>query len=378
LLGDKGLADLPNLERSEYWEKVIAEIPDEEIPPWVSMNDIPYVRYWMKRFVKYEVDKEHKIGYIVWNRPAKLNAGLPYAASEACLVARDDPNIKVIVMKGAGRAFGAGYDITPRPPRPGEPNGYYSKRTKTGVEEWTLTHREERMNEFYRHRMWDNPKPIIVSAHGFVTAGALHVTAHCDMVVASDDALFGYPILRAGGALGIKAVWPHYIGLRKAKEMLMTGCYISAQEAYIRGWVNTIVPREKLEEETFILAKGVASLPAPQLATVKRALNNYYDGQLGLRSFLDWGEVCEAIEGHYLGSEKEYGTPTWIDKQRERGLSYYLRERGKPFEGMDRWWREKYAARPKFEKGRLEKDWKKIAEEQKKRAEEYYKKKKDK
>jgi hypothetical protein len=138
-----------------------------------------------------------------------------------------------------------------------------------------------------------------------------------------------------------------------------------------------VVPKEKLEEETFLIAKSVATIPSVQTSIVKRFMNNYYDGQMGLRVYQDSAEGIESFKGWYLGTETEWGTRTWRLKQMERGLSYALRERDRPFEDLDRWWREKLAARPKFETGRLERDWKKIAEEQKKKAEELAKKEKE-
>jgi enoyl-CoA hydratase len=358
----KMVIEIPKAEPSEYWNKVMADVADDVPEPWLSPNSVPHVRIWTKKFIKFEVDKENKIGYVILNRPAKLNAGCPYAASEACAIAKDDPDVKAIVIKANGRAFCAGYDITPRPPSP-DPE-------KTRVERYMMEPRNHAMNEVYRTRIWENPKPIIGSVHGFVTAGGLHMLSHADMVIASEDAVFGYPILRRGSALGPKAVWWYLWGIRKAKEMLFTGCYVSAQEAYVKGYLNKVVPREKLEEETFILAKAVATLPSHRVATSKRIINDYFDGQLGWRAFLSTAEIISGMTHEYDGSPTEYGTPAWNREMQKKGLSYLLRQRDKPFEDMDRWWREKLAARPKFETGRLEKDWAKIAEEQKKKAEE--------
>jgi len=369
----------PKLEPSEYYQKRIEKIPDEPAPPpWTSQNHEEWSPWFMKKFIIYEVDKEHKVCYITLNRPEKLNAGLPFPTSEACLVARDDPEVKVIVIRANGRAFCAGYDITPKP-EPPEPETFPSALMRAGgggprIEWWTTTPREGHMNDYYRVRLWDNYKPIIGSCHGFVTAGAFHMLSWADLVVASEDAIFGYPILRQGGAIGAKAVWPMYWGVRKTKEKLFTGCYTSAEEAQIRGYVNKVVPREKLGEETTILANSIATLPLVQTALMKRSVNNWMEATWDLRVYADIYEGPGAYLGEYQGSEEEYFTPKWHTKQREKGLSYALRQRDQPFALLDKWWREKIAARPKFQTGRLETDWKKIAENEKKKAEEAAKK----
>lgn len=340
------MAAVGRFEPSDFWKKEMAKIPDEPKPPaWVKPNqDHEWIPYLTKQRIRYEVDTEHKVGYVIMNRPEKLNAGCPYLVCHASLLARDDPDVKVIVVKSVGRAFCAGYDMSPvarHPEKVGAP-----KR----VRPWG--HRERQMSEFYRNHLWDNPKPIIVSAHGFVTAGAVNMSSFCDIVISSEDAIFGYPVLRdRGGGDGARAVWPHYWGLRKAKEICFLGSYVTAQEAYIRGFVNRVVSREKLEEETDIIARAMATLSSDGLRRVKLQMNAYYDGQLGLRTYLDVAQTGFPTDRSKIPAG-DYGSQKWYDDMMAGGLANFLRARDGPFAEIDRWWREKVAARPKFEKGK--------------------------
>jgi hypothetical protein len=182
--------------------------------------------------------------------------------------------------------------------------------------------------------------------------------AHCDIIIAADNALFAYPPVRWGNAAGSPITfWPYYVGLRKSKELAFTGNMMSAEEAYNFHWVNRVVPYDKLEEETDKFARAMASLPLNTLVIAKRSINNFYES-MGLRSQLDYAEALKAFAGNYPGTE--VGSPKWRDtRPKEVGLSAFLRERDAAFVEVDRWWREIAAARPKFEKGSKESLYKK-------------------
>jgi enoyl-CoA hydratase len=325
-----------SINSTEHWKKVTEKISDEEPPEWAGPNTQEYIQYYMKKWIKYEV--KDGILYITLSRPEKLNAGLPYPAAEACLVARDDPEVRVIVLKGLGRAFCAGYDVSPRPPKPGAP-----KPGEVSIaERWALRKYEESMSEFYHRRLWENPKPIIGSVHGFCLAGGCNLLAHADLIIASEDSLFGYPPTR-WGTLGVQTLMPLYFGLRKSKELLMTGNMITATEAYNFGWLNKVVAREDLEKETDLLAHAIKSIPKTNVSLVKRFLNNIWE-QLGMTNAqLSFAELIRGVAGTYR-VETERGTGAWWNKTREElGLANALRERDKPFVEVDRWWRERFA-----------------------------------
>jgi enoyl-CoA hydratase len=225
------------------------------------------------------------------------------------------------------------------------------------VEGYSQGHREWLMTDYYHRCLWDNPKPIIGSVHGFCLAGFCNMLAHCDIIIAADNAIFGYPPVRWGNAGAPQTFWPHYVGLRKAKELALTGNFMSAQEAYNFHWVNKVVPLEKLEEETDKFSRAMASLPLNTLVIAKRSINNFYES-MGLKSQLDYVEALKAFAFTYPGTE--VGSPHWRStRPKEIGLSAFLRERDAAFVEVDRWWRERHAARPKFERGTKEELYKK-------------------
>ena len=167
-------------------------------------------------------EKRGPIAYVTLNRPDKLNALSDDLQLEVREVLEDagweDDDIRVIVLKAAGRAFSAGFDIT------------------TGAD----LHAVARRDRFLKGKgfsasswwdvFWNNPKPIIAQIHGFCVAGGLATATFCDLRICSEDAKFGAPEIRTGGPY-IPAVWPWVIGMTKARELLYTGNLIDAEEA---------------------------------------------------------------------------------------------------------------------------------------------------
>jgi enoyl-CoA hydratase len=352
-------------EKSDFWEKLIAEIPDEEPEDYLMEKERTAPRWlnWgMKKWIKYECDYEHKVVYITWNRPEKLNAGCPYPAAWASKMAREDPDCKAIVMRGSGRGFSAGYDITPvvgfgqGGRRPGYGTGDRGE-FESAAERFSLTFREYYKCDFLRGCLWDNPLPIIGVVHGFCIAGGNDVLSRCDIIFADEDALFGYNILRGRPLPAMHTFSPWLFGMRKSKEICFTGNLISAQDAYDCGYVNKVLPHEELEEYSDMIAREMAALPRVTISLSKRAINHYYDS-IGKRTQEDYCEAMRALASTWMGKdENDYGSDAWRKATMAKGLSYHLRERGKPFVEADRWWREKYAARPKYEKGSKEDGW---------------------
>jgi enoyl-CoA hydratase/carnithine racemase len=360
-------------DKSDYWQKLTETWPDE--PPEKLTQETRYhydyaggvlkaqdlwLKYGMKKFIDYSCDYENKIVYITWNRPEKLNAGCPCPACEASLVARDDPDCKVIVWRGNGRAFGAGYDITPD-------IGYGCKGgvmgtsvvvERSGAVRYAEGHREEAKNDWYRIRCWDNPKPILVMVHGYVIAGANDSSTKCDLVYATPDALFGHSILPRGTpSIASHTFNPFLFGFAKAREICYTGNLLPAQEMYNVGYVAKVLPKNEIEEHVDCMAQSMANLPSVTLAINKRAINNHLDA-IGKRAHEDYVIALRSLCGSYKGGdEHDYGSRAWAAATRAKGLSYHLRARDGPFAEADSWWRERVAARPKFEKGRLEEGW---------------------
>ena len=215
----------------------------------------------------YEV--EENTGWITLNRPERLNAlSRPLLAEveEALNAAREDDNVRAIVIKGAGRAFSAGYDMNVQTQGERRRDALFSALSSSAPQ------------DMYKRAIWDNPKPVIAQVHSFTLAGGGHLACHCDITIASDDALFGYPPVRYASVM-MPLVWPELVGMKKAKQMAFTGSMITAQEALRVGLVSEVVPRDDLDDHVKTLAKTIAKLPPESTHLNKMAINNYYESQ---------------------------------------------------------------------------------------------------
>ena len=222
-------------------------------------------------FILYEA--KDKIAAITLNRPEARNAQNKQLLDEldACWTkAAQDEEVRVIVLKANGPHFSSGHDISAKP---GDPTAVDFKNK--GLE--AIFH-FERVHFLGYSRKWrDVPKPSIAAVQGACIAGGLMLCWPCDLIVAAENAFFSDPVVR----LGIGGVEYHghtwEFGARKAKEMLFTASRIDAREAHRLGMVNRVVPTEKLEEETFALARQIAEMHPFALAQAKRMVNSTLD-----------------------------------------------------------------------------------------------------
>jgi hypothetical protein len=150
---------------------------------------------------------------------------------------------------------------------------------------------------------------------------------------------------------------PWFFSIKKAKEICYTGNLIPAAELYNVGYINKILAKEEIEDYVDMIAKEIAALPSVTISLTKRGIQNYYDS-IGKRTSEDFAEAMRAMARAWVGGgPDEYGSIEWDRATRAKGLSYHLRERGRPFREADALWRERVAARPKFETGTKEKGW---------------------
>jgi len=257
---------------------------------------------------------EDKIVRLTLNRPEKLNALSPKLLSELDRVMEDyerDNDASVMIIRGAGRAFSAGYDLQGTQ-QPG--SGFTVTNDRLGlhktIERW--------------QRLWTINKPTIAQVHGYCLAGGTEFVGHCDIVFASEDALFGHPAGRALGILPTLSMWPVLMGPRKTKEYFFTGDMMPASEALEWHLINRVFPREKLEEETLAYARRVAMVPACRLMLHKAAGNRYLD-VIGIRAAEQSSADIDCI-AHQTDAVKN-----WMKMSREKGLKGALAERDRPF-----------------------------------------------
>ena len=224
----------------------------------------------MMDYEKIIYEKDPPIGRIILNQPEKRNP-LGYhrlfEVADALKEMERDGEIKIIIIKGAGPCFSAGYDLTPIPP--GQPmlnqpgNGVYTYR---GRDRTWGSYNKEHLRVYYT--IWDLQLPVIAQIHSYCLAGASELSAFCDMRFVADDAVIGWPVSRALSPGNIQYA-PWMIGITKAKEYMFTGDPMDAQEAYRVGWATKVYPVDKLEEETERFARRVAAVETDLIMLTK-------------------------------------------------------------------------------------------------------------
>jgi enoyl-CoA hydratase len=229
------------------------------------------------------------------NRPDKLNAitgEMTEALSHALTGAAGDDGVRVLVLRGSGRAFCAGYDLE-------EDRAFEG----ADVAAWrdALAHDVGRMLELF-----DHPKPLIAEIHGYCLGGGCDLMMMCDLAVASDDAVFGEPEIQFGSGV-VTMVMPWLIGARRAKELLLTGeDRVPAEEALRVGLVNRVVPRADLEAATLALARRVAAADPVALSLTKRAINRSWEAAGFREALMAAADLDAIIESAEVPARKEF------------------------------------------------------------------------
>ncbi|HYA35755.1 MAG TPA: enoyl-CoA hydratase-related protein [Candidatus Binataceae bacterium] len=257
---------------------------------------------------------EDKIFRLTLNRPEKLNAMSPKLLGEfhqALDEFEADMAASVLIIRGAGRAFCAGYDL---------------QGTQHPGSQFTVTNDRMGLQRLVNQwqRLWALPKPTIAQVHGFCLAGATELIGHCDIVFASEDAQFGHPAGRSLGIIPTLSMWPILMGPRKSKEYFFTGDYIPANEALDWHLINHVCPKDKLESETLAYARRVAMVPVDLLTLHKAAVNRFYE-VMGIRAAEQSSADLDVI-AHQTETVK-----AWMKASREQGLKSALTERDRPF-----------------------------------------------
>jgi len=279
----------------------------------------------------YEVDKEKRIATLTFNRPEKLHALVPMDDLEEVISrlyeADRDDNVAVVVMKGSGRAFGAGYDIDAVRSRRGfsEDKRPPQRRRYWGVDEWWG-------RRGILQKILTCDKVTIAQVHGYCYGGHFEMMCACDLAIASEDALFTHP---GYTYLGIEGPIPLYvlmIGWRRVKEMMLLGDPLTASKAHEFGLVNRVVPLSKLEEEVAEIAEKIAGRPLDGIVMGKKEFQLAMD-IMGLSAGYDLASISHTLmsnlkfgpgefnlmremkdkgrTGMYSARDKRYGDQAW-------------------------------------------------------------------
>ena len=264
------------------------------------------------------------VATITLNRPSSLNTIVPPMPDEieaAVHAAVADETVKVIVLRGAGRAFCAGFDFG---------GGFHH-----WDEALTTDGRWDPGKDFMFATapsigpvpkfmaLWRSPKPVIAQVHGWCVGGGSDMALCADLVIASDDARIGTPYSRMWGAY-LTGMWLYRLGLTKAKEYALTGKPLSGAEAAEIGLINQSVPFEELESTVSAQAEALAQIPLSQLAAMKLVVNQAYEN-MGLASTQTLGPILDGLMRNTRDAE------AFIDLAREQGVGAAVTERDSPF-----------------------------------------------
>jgi enoyl-CoA hydratase len=267
---------------------------------------------------------EEQVATITLNRPEALNTIVPPMPDEveaAVTAAVRDPEVKVIVVRGAGRAFCAGYDFG---------GGFHHwdagittegrwdpGKDFVGATAPALSPTQKFMS------VWCSPKPVIAQVHGWCVGGGSDFALCADLVIASEDARIGTPYSRMWGAY-LSGMWLYRLGLTRAKELALTGRPLSGAEAARVELVTEAVPFADLEETVRRRAGELASIPASQLAAMKLIVNQAYE-HMGLAATQTLGPILDGLMRNTPDAEG------FIERAARDGVPAAVAERDGPF-----------------------------------------------
>jgi enoyl-CoA hydratase len=270
-------------------------------------------------FTSLTVEQHGGVLHIVLNRPERLNAinlEMPRELDAAVADANRDDAVRVLVLRGAGRAFCAGYDLD---------WGTQLEHASEAHRGWDPVRDFVGMSDNVRCFMslWHSRKPVIAQVHGWCVGGGTDLALCSDLIVAATDAQIGYPPARVWGS-PTSALWAYRLGMEQAKRLLLTGDPVDGTTAERIGLISRAVAPEQLAAEVAALAARMALLPVNQLVMMKLLVNQAYEN-MGLRTSQIIGTLLDGIARH---------TPegvAWRELALEKGVKAALAERDGPF-----------------------------------------------
>ena len=245
------------------------------------------------------------VATITFDRPEKLNA-LTFAMCDAFIARLDDagsdPAVRVVVLKGNGKAFTAGVDIDDRPELQ-DPSALTMRDDMAEI---------ARAADRWMH-LWTLPKPVIVKAHGHCVGWGLEIALHADLVLASDDCTFFFPSVRNGAGLPDSTTAIYHLGVQWTKRLLLSGDAIDGRTAARIGLAVESMPESELDDAVDALARRMAALPPELLAQSKAVINRAIDlmGREPLQRF--------AVAANATARQSP-GVAEWSRVLRQKGL----------------------------------------------------------
>jgi enoyl-CoA hydratase len=266
--------------------------------------------------------KDDRIATITLNRPEKYNTlriemwnDLEGALGDA----NRDPNVRVIVLQGAGDSFCAGFDFS----------GGLKHYEGLGEGEWNpgvdaMAATDPFIGPIPKFMtIWRGSKPVIAKVHGWCVGGGSELALCADLVIASEDAQFGTPYSRVWGC-HLTGMWIYRLGLTRAKFYALTGAAVSGKEAAEIGLINFAYPLEELDEKVRFWSQRLAQIPVTQLAAMKLIVNQAFEN-MGIHSTQYLGPILDGIMRN---------TPegrAFVRKAMDEGVQAAVAERDAPF-----------------------------------------------
>ncbi len=260
------------------------------------------------------------LAFITLNRPERLNAinrALTAALEESVERANRDADVRVIVLRGAGRAFCAGYDLQDAP------QSETTAQERTGGWDPVVDFRGMSRNVRAFMSLWESSKPVIAQLHGWCVGGGTDMALCSDLIFMAEEAKIGYPPSRIWGT-PTTCMWVYRLGLEHAKRLMLTGEALDGREAERLGLVSRAVPADRLAQEVESFAEKLATTPTNQLVMTKLLVNQAYEN-MGLRTTQMLGTFLDGAARH---------TPeglAWRDLALREGFQEAVRQRDEPW-----------------------------------------------
>jgi enoyl-CoA hydratase len=235
-------------------------------------------------------DLQGAVATLTLDRPDRLNAITDELAADFAQAldrAEADDAVRVIRLKGAGKAFCAGYDIE-----------WGAAAMAADSDPWDPMADYRMMSRFVATymRLWRSPKPVVAQVHGFCVGGGTDFALCSDLIVCADDARIGYPPARVWGS-PTTAMWVYRLGLERAKRLLLTGDALDGKTAVAYGLATESHPEAELDEAAWELAERMARIPANQLQMMKLLANQAIE-QMGLQTSQLIGTLLDGAARH--------------------------------------------------------------------------------
>jgi enoyl-CoA hydratase len=269
-------------------------------------------------------DTHGAVAAITLDRPDRLNTIVPPMPAEieaAVRIANLDEAVRVIVLRGAGRAFCAGFDFSDGLAHWNDllnTDGRWDPgRDMIGVTSPFTGPVPQIMS------LWRSPKPVVAQVHGWCVGGGSDMALCADLVIAADDAEIGTPYSRMWGCY-LTGMWLYRLGLTKAKEVALTGRPLSGRDAAACGLVNRSVPFADLEATVWREAEALARIPLSQLAAMKLIVNQAYE-RMGLAGTQTLGPI---LDGLMRNTPEAHA---FIDEAASAGVGAAVARRDGPF-----------------------------------------------